>query len=543
MSPTFTDLFCGAGGSSTGLVAAGLELRLAANHSPIAIETHAANHPDADHLCADIDHYDMRRLPRTDVLWASPICTELSPAGGRRRKNTSAGQLAFEEEGAVSRGTLERTRATFWDVIRAAEVHRYQAVLIENVPEAKDWELFDVWLSAMRTLGYRHQFVSVSSAHVGDQDNDPAPQWRDRIYVVFTREGIPLPDIEPHPLAWCPVCEQDVAAFQSWKKPGARHLGKYRQQYVYRCPNGAKCRHTVVEPYVRPAADIIDWTNLGVRIADRPQHKLPPLAANTLRRIRAGLDMLGNRRMLLTVNHGGHDGRPIPADQAPLAARTAKIGDALLVPAGGTWNTTPTSTGEPMRTRLANPKGFEALVTPPMEADGAFYVKNYGGNARPSDMVRSIAEPFGTITARDGHALAVPAQADDAFVVTLRRHATPSPVATHPVDAVTAGGRHHWLVIPYRNATAKTTGEPLHTLGTVDSAALASPAPVLEECRYRMIQPREQLLAQRFPHDYVVHGTKGEQTMQAGNAVSVNVAQWLGERVMAALDTTAGAAA
>ncbi|PGH49311.1 DNA cytosine methyltransferase [Streptomyces sp. Ru87] len=539
MSPTFTDLFCGAGGSSTGLVAAGLDLRLAANHSQVAISTHAANHPDADHLCADIDHYDMRRLPKTDVLWASPICTELSPAGGRRRKNLPAGQLAFEEEGPVSPSTLERTRATFWDVIRAAEVHRYQVVLIENVAEAADWELFDVWLSAMRTLGYRHQFVSVSSAHVGDgAGNAPAPQWRDRIYVLFTREGIPLPDIEPRPLAWCPVCGEDVAALQSWKKPGARHLGKYRQQYLYRCPNGSKCRHAVVEPYVRPAADIIDWTNLGVRIADRPAHKLPPLAANTLRRIRAGLDLLGDRRMVLTVNHGGHDGRPVPVDAAPLAARTAKIGDALLVPAGGTWNTTATPTGEPMRTRLANPKGFEALVTPP----DAFYVKNYGGNARPSDMVRNITEPFGTVTARDSHALAVPAEAEDAFVVTLRRNATATPVA-EPVDTVTASGRHHWLVIPYRNAATKTTGDPLHTLGTVDSAAIASPAPALEECRYRMIQPREQLLAQRFPRDYVVHGTKGEQTMQAGNAVSCNVAQWLGQRVMDALSRTAAHAA
>ncbi|MEU0406771.1 DNA cytosine methyltransferase [Streptomyces griseorubiginosus] len=507
MSLTFTDLFCGAGGSSTGLVAAGLDLRLAANHSAVAIETHAANHPDADHLCADIDHYDMRRLPRTNVLWASPICTELSPAGGRRRnRKLSPGQLALEEDGPVSSGLYERTRATFWDVIRAAEVHRYPVVLIENVAEAADWELFDVWLSGMRTLGYRHQFVSVSSAHVAGPDNLPAPQWRDRIYVVLTREGIPLPDVQPRPLAWCPACGETVAAFQSWKKAGARQLGKYGQQYVYRCPNGPRCRHAVVEPYVRPAADIIDWTNLGVRIADRPQHKLPPLAANTIRRIRTGLDLLGSRQMVLTVNHGGHDGRPVPADAAPLAARTAKIGDALLVP------------------------------------DGAFYVKNYGGNARPSDLVRSITEPFGTVTARDSHALAVPPQADDAFIVTLRRNATPTPVA-EPVDTVTAKGRHHWLVIPYRNSAPKTTAEPLHTLGTVDSAAIASPAPVLEECHYRMIQPREQLLAQRFPADYIVHGTKGEQTMQAGNAVSCNVAQWLGERVVDALSRTAAHAA
>lgn len=498
MSLTFTDIFCGAGGSSTGLVAAGLELRLAANHWQRAIETHAANHRDADHLCADVNNYDMRRLPATDILWASPICTELSPAGGRRRKTAAGhGQTALEAFGSIEKGAFDRTRATFWDVIRATEVHRYKAVLVENVMEAADWELFDVWLAGMRTLGYNIQFVSLSSAHAGDDTNAPAPQWRDRIYIVCTRQGIPLPDVEPRPRAWCPVCKETVTAFQSWKKEG-RKLGKYGAQYVYRCPNGPRCRHTVVEPYVRPAASIIDWSNLGVRIGDRPEHGLRPLAKNTVTRIQAGLKLLGDRRMVVTVNHGGHDGRAFLADAAPLPARTAKIGDAVLVPGG------------------------------------AFYVKNYGGNARPVDMVRSVAEPFGTVTARDGHAIAVPPQAEDSFVVTLRRNSTARPV-TEPVDTVTGQGRHHWLVIPYRNAATKTTGEPLHTLSTIDSAGIASPAPELEDCHYRMIQPREQLLAQRFPDDYIVLGNKGEQTMQAGNAVSCNVAQWLGRRVTAVL--------
>jgi DNA (cytosine-5)-methyltransferase 1 len=195
-----------------------------------------------------------------------------------------------------------------------------------------------------------------------------------------------------------------------------------------------------------------------------------------LERINAGLKLLGDRRMILTVTHGGHDGRAIPADQAPLAARTVKIGDALLVPGGGTWNTTATSTAEPMRTRLANPKGFEALVTPP--------------------------------------------PADDSFIVTLRRNSTARPV-TEPVDTVTGQGRHHWLVIPYRSGNQARTVE--------------EPAPALEDCHYRMVQPREQLYAQRFPEEYIVHGNKGEQTMQAGNAVSVNVAQWLGRRVATVL--------
>ncbi|MFI6663193.1 DNA cytosine methyltransferase [Streptomyces sp. NPDC050523] len=404
-------------------MAAGLELKLAANHWPTAIETHAANHPDAEHLCADIDRYDMRRLPSTDVLWASPICTELSPAGGRRRKSSKggagAGQLALEEYGPIAKAAFDRTRATFWDVIRAAEVHRYRAILVKNVAEAGEWELFDTWLAGLDVLGYRHQFVSVSSAHVGGDSNDPAPQWRDRIYVVLTRKSIPLPDIEPRPLAWCPACGENVQAFQSWKKQGARKLGKYGQQYVYRCPNGPRCRHAVVEPYVRPAASIIDWTDLGIRIADRAQHKLPALAASTVQRIQAGLAMLGEQRMVLTIAHSGHDGRAVPADAAPLAARTAKIGDALLVPAGGTWNTAPTTAAAPMRTRLANPKGFEALVTPPQE----------------------VEEPF---------------------IVTLRRNSTPRPVATDPptpspARAATTGSSSPTATRPPRRCASRCT--------------------------------------------------------------------------------------
>src|SRR5215207_6624560 len=123
MSLTFTDIFCGAGGSSIGLAAAGLELRLAANHWQRAIETHAANFTYAEHVCADVNNYDMRRLPTTDVLWALPICTENSPAGGRAAGRRPRGQLdLFEQGGHIEQAGFERTRATFHDVIRAAEV-------------------------------------------------------------------------------------------------------------------------------------------------------------------------------------------------------------------------------------------------------------------------------------------------------------------------------------------------------------------------------------------------------------------------------------
>ena len=440
MSLTFTDIFCGAGGSSTGLVAAGYELKLAANHWARAIETHAANHRDADHLCADINNYDMRRLPKTDILWASPICTEMSPAGGRRR---TRGQMALELEefGSVPAAAWERTRATAYDVIRATEVHRYKAVLCENVVEfAADWELFDWWRKGMEMLGYNSQIVSASSAHIGGAGNNPAPQWRDRIYIVFTRQGIPLPDLKPTPMAWCAECGEEVHSVQTWRN--GRRIGKYKQQYDYRCPN-SRCRHAIVDPYIRPAAAVIDWSNLGVKIGERQENGLRPLVANTVKRIQSGLKALGDDRpMVLTVNHGGHDGRAYPADGRPFAARTVKIGDAVL--------------------------------TPPA--------------------------------------------ARDAFVVEYRRNGGAEPV-TRPLATVTAKGNHHGLVMPYT--------------GTSDGQVAA--VPQLEDCHYRMIQPREQLHAQRFPKEYIVHGGRAEQTMQAGNAVSCNVAQWVGERVKAVL--------
>jgi DNA (cytosine-5)-methyltransferase 1 len=533
----FIDLFCGAGGSSTGLVLAGYELVLGVNHWTVAVETHAANHRDAEHWCEDIDRIDMRRLlhprmRRAKVLWASPICTEATPAGansGRRSKRTD-GQQAIEELGHVEQPGFERTRATFWDVVRAVEVRAaigdpFLAVAIENVPDiAWRWELLDMFCLCLMRFRYRMQILSASSAHLGDDEgNEPAPQWRNRAYFVFTLEGIEQPDLAPRPRAWCPVCAADVEAVQHWKPSAKRVLGhpigKYREQYVYACPR----KHAEVEPYVRPAASVIDWSDLGQRIGDRRR----PLAAKTVERIRAGLAKYPTGRTVVTINHAGHDGRTIDADTAPLPTRSTHIGEGILVPAGGTWNTDATSTAEPMRTRLANEKGYEALATPPdpmivefrrngtaepvasplatvtaqgnhhglVVPQGAIYVKNYGGQARPQDMSKPVDEPLGTITTSD----------------------------------------HHALVVPYRNAAARPADQPMHTLATHDSAALVAPAVAVEDCLFRMLTPREHLGAQAFPADYRVHGNKGQQTAQAGNAVSVNAARFIGQRLAAVL--------
>lgn len=516
MSLPFIDIFCGAGGSSLGLTSAGLELKLAANHWARAIETHAANFTEAEHLCADVNNYDMRRLPPARVLWASPICQESSPAGGRRKRRTRLrpGEMwlmsdAEREEHlrALNKG-WERTRATAYDVLRAVEIWAYDAILIENVVEfALDWPLFSWWLDGMTRLGYRHRIVCANSAHIWSDGNPPAPQWRDRLYILFLRADAPMPDLEPRPLAHCFTCGIDVAARQTWKThtPGGKlGIGKYRDQYTYTCPN-TSTRHEsfVVEPYVLPAAAAINWADLGDRICDKPR----PLADETMRRIEAGLAMVQRHPVMVQVNHSGHDGRAYPATGNALPARTVRGGDGLitpplLVPAGGTWNTTASPVGHPMRTRTANPRGMEALLTPPFVAE----LRGGGSTARPA------AHPLATVTAGGNH------------------HALISPPGTEPADGF-------GLVIPYRAGNRPTTTrQPLHTVATRESAALVHPVKVTaEECRFRMLKAREHLRAQRFPDTYTVTGTQAEQTMQAGNAVSANVAHWLGTKLLEAL--------
>src|SRR5699024_2326238 len=144
--------------------------------------------------------------------------------------------------------------------------------------EATRWAPFRAWLAAMDALGYQHRIVSLNSMHAPARQAPRAPQSRDRMYVVFWRAGNTPPDLDIRPGAWCSTCESTVAAVQSWR--GTARVGRYRQQYDYRCPHQA-CRHQVVEPHTLPAAAAIDWTVPGQRIGDRAK----PLAANTLARI------------------------------------------------------------------------------------------------------------------------------------------------------------------------------------------------------------------------------------------------------------------
>lgn len=142
-----------------------------------------------------------------------------------------------------------------------------------------------------------------------------------------------MPDLRPRPLAWCAGCDEDVEAVQAWRK--GRTIGKYGRQYDYRC------RNSLVEPYTRPAAAAIDWTNLGTRIGDRKR----PLAAKTISRIEKGLPEYPQRASLLTLNHTGHDGRAMLSEHTPSPPAPARSAKACSSPAATACSSRPAEAG------------------------------------------------------------------------------------------------------------------------------------------------------------------------------------------------------
>lgn len=103
-----------------------------------------------------------------------------------------------------------------------------------------------------------------------------------------------------------------------------RDMGRYRQQYVYRCPH-VTCRNALVEPSVLPAAVAVDWSRPGTPIGARPGG----LSPKTLARIRAGLDRYA---LPVTVPAGGTWRTEANPVTAPLPTRTTRENDALAVP-------------------------------------------------------------------------------------------------------------------------------------------------------------------------------------------------------------------
>ncbi|HST60247.1 MAG TPA: DNA cytosine methyltransferase, partial [Longimicrobium sp.] len=118
------DLFCGAGGFTTGAMRAlrelGLEAVMAAvNHWPVAIATHHLNHPHVRHYIEDVkaaNPVDIVPERYLDVLLCSPSCVFFSRARGGR---PNSDQKRMDPEA----------------IIRWIDAIDVRVLICENVPE------------------------------------------------------------------------------------------------------------------------------------------------------------------------------------------------------------------------------------------------------------------------------------------------------------------------------------------------------------------------------------------------------------------------
>lgn len=205
MKLLYVDLFCGAGGTSTGVEKARHDGKKCAkviacvNHDANAIASHAANHPDALHFTEDIrtleltpliEHVFKMRALYPDafiVLWASLECTNFSRAKGGQPRDADSRTLAEH-------------------LFRYIEAINPDFIQIENVEEFMSWgdmdengkpvsmdkgRLYRRWVSNVRRYGYDFDYRILNAADFG------AYTSRKRFFGVFARKGLPIAFPEP----------------------------------------------------------------------------------------------------------------------------------------------------------------------------------------------------------------------------------------------------------------------------------------------------------------------------------------------------------
>ncbi|GAA2990400.1 DNA cytosine methyltransferase [Streptosporangium longisporum] len=524
---TLMDWFCGAGGSSQGADSVpGVTVTRAANHWQRAIESHAANFPTADHYQGDIRTAPVETWPVCDLFWASPECPQWSNARGKKRDFTSSLQDELfgperDEEAERSRALMEEVPMYLRGVQRRGG--RVLAGVVENVVDVRAWDQWDRWLGEIQALGYRTRVIALNSMHADPVTVLRAPQSRDRLYVAYWHTSLGrTPDWDKwlRPAAWCPDCDEQVRAIQVFKTLGA-DMGRYRQQYVYRCPRSA-CRSRILEPEALPAAAAIDWSLPGQRIGDRAK----PLADKTLARIQAGLAKYARPLMVPAGGTWRNDAAPVTD---PMPTRTTRENDGiaippLLIPVEGRDGKEPGSAYAPLRTQTA--RNETGLAWLPFVAE----LRGGGSVARP------VSDALATVTASGNHhGLVTPP-----LTAMVMRNNTPrgdaaqmcTPV-TEPIRTRTAAGHQSlitWetILVPYYgNGNARPSREPIGTLSTRDRYAVVKGlADVhVDDVLFRMLEPHEIGRAMSFASDYTVLGNKREKVRQYGNAVTPPVAE------------------
>jgi DNA (cytosine-5)-methyltransferase 1 len=284
----YIDLFCGAGGTSTGVEMAFHKGRKCAkviacvNHDKNAIASHSANHPDALHYEEDIRTLDLapvvayvkmmrKRYPNALlVLWASLECVNFSRAKGGQSRDADSRTLAEHlyryilalnpdiiqienVEEFMEWGPLEIK------IKKDKDGYEYCPLTIRKTGKGKDRKIiispvyvpikelrgvdYEKWVRAVKSYGYEFEHRILNAADFG------AFTSRKRFFGQFSRPGLKI--VWPKPTHAKNASKKLLRPLKKWN----------------------------------PVSKVLDFSDEGTSIFTRDT----PLVENSLTRIYAGL--------------------------------------------------------------------------------------------------------------------------------------------------------------------------------------------------------------------------------------------------------------
>ena len=427
----YIDLFCGAGGTSTGVENARLNQSQCAkviacvNHDANAIASHAANHPEALHFTEDIRtlelsglvaHVEKMKMQYPDayvVLWASLECTNFSKAKGGQPRDADSRTLAEH-------------------LFRYIEAINPDYIQIENVEEFMSWgdmdenghpvskdkgRCYEKWKRNVKKYGYDFDWRILNAADYG------AYTTRKRFFGIFAKRGLPI-------------------VF-----PEATH-----------CKNGRKDMFSKLEKW-KPVKEVLDFSDKGESIFTRKK----PLAEKTLERIYAGLIKFvagGKDAFIVKYNSMSRTGKyqsPSIDEPCPTVATQGRLALAKVSFLSKQYSGHPGS----KNISVEEPAGTITCK------DHHAFVSAYYGNGNN----HSVDSPAPTVTTKDRLALVTP------FFMNyysgggqLGSIETPCPaITTVPkqnliTPIITANRKWHYLMNPLFASAGGSVDNPCFTL-------------------------------------------------------------------------------
>ena len=495
----YIDLFCGAGGTSTGVEAATLNGQKCAsviacvNHDANAIASHLANHPEARHYTEDIRTLDLTGLKehterqRTEnpgallVLWASLECTNFSRA-----------------KGGMPRDADSRTLAEH--LFRYIDELRPDYIQIENVREFMMWgdldengkpvsrdagRLYLRWVKNVCSRGYDFSHRILNAADFG------AYTSRERFFGVFARKGLPIVFPEP---THC-------------RKP---EKGLFGQE---------------LKPW-KPVRDVLDLDDEGQSIFDRKK----PLVEATLRRIKAGLYkfVAGGDTSFLTKAFSGTPEDKCSPVSAPAGTLTTVDHHQFINTYYRHGECKPLTSPTPtIRT-----KDCVSLVSVIEEDKNILFMDNQYGKGYASP----VESPCWSLTPTPKQKLIKVKHAEWHYIVNPQfgdagaslDRPCPTVIARQDKKPLQLAGVHTHGPLP-SFIKEQSDGTLLYEVFDDESQTLKDIKQFMcmhgiVDITMRMLRIRELKLIQGFPEDYVLVGTQSEQKKFIGNAVETHVA-------------------